>query len=40
MEFNIKPTDECLQVKAKVNPEQAQKLVEEFAKCANGICFC
>ena len=40
MEFDIKPTDQGLQVKAKVNPGQAQKLMEEFAKCANGTCSC
>ena len=40
MKFEIKPTDQGLQVNAKVNPEQAQKLMEEFAKCANGTCSC
>lgn len=40
MEFDIKSTDQGLQVKAKVSPEQAQKLMEEFAKCANGTCSC
>ena len=40
MEFDIKSTDQGLQVNAKVNPEQAQKLMEEFAKCADGTCSC
>lgn len=40
MEFDIKLIDQGLQVKAKVSPEQAQKLMEEFAKCANGTCSC
>ena len=40
MKFDVKSTDQGLQVKANVSPEQAQKLMEEFAKCANGTCAC
>lgn len=40
MEFDIKPTDQGLRVKAKMRPEQARKMLDELAKCANGTCSC
>lgn len=40
MDFDIKSTEQGLQINAKVTPERAQKLMEEFAKCANGTCSC
>ena len=40
MEFDIQPTDHGLRVKAKMRPEQAKKMLDELAKCANGTCSC
>ena len=40
MEFDIKPTDQGLRVKAKMRPEQAKRMLDELAKCANGTCSC
>ena len=40
MEFDIKSTDQGLRVKAKMRPEQAKKMLDELAKCANGTCSC
>jgi hypothetical protein len=40
MKFDVTPTDQGLQVKATVSPKQAGKLMDEFAKCANGTCAC
>ena len=40
MEFDIKSTVQGLQVKAKMRPEQAKKMLDELAKCANGTCSC
>ena len=40
MEFDIKPTDQGLRVKATMRPEQAKHMLDELAKCANGTCSC
>ena len=40
MEFDIKTTDHGLRVKAKMRPEQAKRMLDELAKCANGTCSC
>ena len=40
MELDIKPTDQGLRVKASMRPEQAKKMLDELAKCANGTCPC
>lgn len=40
MEFDIKSTEQGLQVKAKMRPEEAKKMLDELAKCANGTCSC
>lgn len=40
MKFDIQATDQGLRVKAKMRPEQAKKMLDELAKCANGTCSC
>jgi len=40
MELDIKLTDQGLRVKASMQPEQAKKMLDELAKCANGTCSC
>lgn len=40
MKFDIQPTAEGLKIATKASSEQAQKLMDEFAKCANGTCSC
>ena len=40
MKFDIQATDQGLRVKAKMRPEQAKKMLDELAKCANGTCAC
>lgn len=40
MEFNVKPTPQGVEVKAQATPEEAKKMMDEFAKCANGTCSC
>lgn len=40
MNFDIQPTPEGLKISTKASSEQSQRLMDEFAKCANGTCSC
>lgn len=40
MEFDVKHSPQGLEIKAQATPEEARKMMGEFAKCANGTCSC
>lgn len=38
--FDIQPTTDGLKIEATADAKQAQQLMDEFGKCANGTCSC